>query len=107
RNSGTVMGTSTPTFAAIIFKIGKKSAVPSGTEHPRVTVADMPRIPVKNHAGPRCPTVHFSPVSSNWGLADAGIERTHCHHSALHSPYPLPKGRDAGAKTRGSRTLGL
>ncbi len=65
-----------------LFIAEKKSSMLSGTAHVRV-VDPPPQLPTKNHTEPRCPTTHFSPVPSRSGFSDTGIERAHCHHSAL------------------------
>src|SRR5438552_7096676 len=51
-------------------------------EHVRVAVPP-PKMPARNQSEPRCPTTQSSPVASSCGFTDVGIERAHCHHSAL------------------------
>src|SRR5271156_1168807 len=67
---------------------GKKSIVPSGTEHVRIAVPPPPAAPAptRNQIAPRCPTMQLAPVVSDVGfgaLGTSGIDAVHCHHSAV------------------------
>src|SRR3954454_21137014 len=65
-----------------LLTTGKNSTLSSGTEHVRMPVPPEKK-PARNHTGPGCPTMQFSPLISSKGLTDVEIERAHCHHSAL------------------------
>src|SRR5262245_21117308 len=64
--------------------IGKSTALPVGIVQERLT-APLPT-PAKNHTCPICPSAQLAPVSSRVGFVAAGMESSHCHHRALHSP---------------------
>jgi hypothetical protein len=81
------------------FVTGKKSDLSSGTEH--VRVADPPKkVPAKNHTKSRCPTIQFSPVLSKRGFTDFGIDKAHCHQSAV-SADKWPGGKVSGSADAG------
>src|SRR6516165_5774031 len=64
------------------FMTGKKRAASSGTE--QMSVAEPPPFtPVRNQIDPRCPIMHLSPVVSNKGFTEVGIDIAHCHHSPV------------------------
>src|SRR5438105_4838388 len=88
RNSRTVMSLAPwpqmfGVLKLMLLTTGKNSALSSGTEHARVPVPPGKK-PARNHTGPCCPAIQFSPVTSSIGLTDVGIESAHCHHSALN-----------------------
>ena len=45
-----------------------------------------PKVPARNHTGPDWDEAQLAPVKSKSGLVGVGMEKTHCHHLALHCP---------------------
>src|SRR5690349_20840353 len=67
-----------------LFATGKKRNLSSGIEQVRSPVPPA-NIPARNQTGPCCPTMQFDPVVSSRGLMGVGMERAHCHHSAVRA----------------------
>src|SRR6516162_1394956 len=84
------------TFTKLIT--GKNIVAPAGTSQERV-VDPVPEMPASNHIEPRWPIIHLSPVASESGLTELGIERAHCHHS------PVSVGNWPGGKPCAHATL--
>src|SRR5262249_40170612 len=60
----------------------KKSFAFPGMEQLRL--ADTAeKVPTRNHTTSLCPTIQSPPVVSCKGFTEVGIERAHCHHSAV------------------------
>src|ERR1044071_2171799 len=74
------------TFGVLILAtlmMGKNSSLSAGSVHVRSALPPN-SAPARNHTGPRCPDMQSAPVRSASGFAGVGIERAHCHHSALN-----------------------
>src|SRR5215213_1860096 len=74
---------------------GNKIALSAGMVQERS--AGPLSVPAKNHIRPLWLFAQFFPVLSTSGFLVFAIDRTHCHHLAVHSAYVLPNGLESGA----------
>src|SRR5262249_12739123 len=86
------------TFEHSALMSGKNKGFSDGTVHSRVTGSPV-AVPARKKTGCDCWIMQFCPVVSKVALLGTGIEKVHCHHSADHSPYVLPKTISSGGKT--------